>query len=106
VEGTKLRDYEGSYERFLEKNEDEAEVMAEKEAKKKELDKSQIKAKSKARFLHRRDSLQSGQYGRLTSSVLLQMSKAEKQMQKKEKAKAFTAKKSEGKVAKNSKRWN
>ena len=50
VEGTKLRDYEGSYERFLEKNEDEAEVMAEKEAKKKELEKSQIKAKSKARI--------------------------------------------------------
>ena len=36
---------------------------------------------------------------------LLQMSKAEKQMQKKEKAKNFSAKKSEGKVAKNAKRW-
>ena len=47
MEGCKLRDYEGNYERFLEKNEDEAEVMAEKEAKKKELEKSQIKAKSK-----------------------------------------------------------
>ncbi len=47
VEGCKLRDYEGNYERFLEKNEGEAEIMAEKEAKKKELEKSQIKAKSK-----------------------------------------------------------
>ena len=37
--------------------------------------------------------------------TLLQMSKAEKQMQKKEKAKTFSAKKSEGKVAKNAKRW-
>jgi hypothetical protein len=34
------------------------------------------------------------------------MSKAEKAMQKKMKAKDFTAKKSEGKVAKNAKRWN
>ena len=47
VEGCKLRDYEGNYERFLEKNEGEAEFMAEKEAKKKELEKSQIKSKSK-----------------------------------------------------------
>ena len=47
VEGCKLRDYEGNYDRFLEKNDDEAEIMAEKEAKKKELEKSQIKAKSK-----------------------------------------------------------
>ena len=49
VENCKLKDYEGNYERFLEKNEGEADVMAEKEAKKKELEKSQIKAKSKAR---------------------------------------------------------
>lgn len=47
VEKCKLRDYEGDYERFLEKNETEAEVIAEKEAKKKEIEKSQIKAKSK-----------------------------------------------------------
>lgn len=44
-----MRDYEGNYDRFLEKNEGEAEVMAEKEAKKRELEKSQIKAKSKVR---------------------------------------------------------
>lgn len=49
VEKCKLKDYEGDYELFLEKNEKEADVMAEKEAKKKELEKSQIKAKSKAR---------------------------------------------------------
>ena len=49
MENCKLKDYEGNYERFLEKNEGEADVMAEKEAKKKELEKSQIKAKSKAR---------------------------------------------------------
>lgn len=35
-----------------------------------------------------------------------QMSKAEKAMQKKDKAKQFSVKKGEGKVAKNSKRWN
>lgn len=34
------------------------------------------------------------------------MSKAEKQMQKKMKAKEFGKKKEEGKVAKNAKRWN
>lgn len=49
MEKGKLTDYEGTYERFLEKNEAEAEVMAAKEQKKKELDKSQIKAKSKVR---------------------------------------------------------
>jgi hypothetical protein len=47
VENCTLRDYEGNYDRFLEKNEGEAVVMAEKEAKKRELEKSQIKAKSK-----------------------------------------------------------
>jgi len=47
VEDCSLRDYEGNYSRFLEKNEGEAEVMAEKEAKRRELEKSQIKAKSK-----------------------------------------------------------
>ncbi len=49
MENCKLRDYEGDYDLFLEKNEGEADVMAEKEAKKKEVEKSQIKAKSKAR---------------------------------------------------------
>ncbi|CAL8469003.1 g8544 [Coccomyxa elongata] len=81
VESCSLRDYEGNYDRFLEKNEGEAEVMAEKEAKKRELEKSQIKAKSK-------------------------VSKAEKMMQKKAKAKDFNTKKSVGKEAKNAKRWN
>ncbi len=50
VESCSLHDYEGNYDRFLEKNEGEAEVMAEKESKKRELEKSQIKAKSKVRF--------------------------------------------------------
>jgi ATPase subunit of ABC transporter with duplicated ATPase domains len=49
VENAKLTDYEGTYARFLEKNEAEAGKMAVKEAKKKELEKSQIKAKSKVR---------------------------------------------------------
>ena len=47
VENAKLTDYEGTYARFLEKNEQEAAVMAAKDQKKKELDKSQIKSKSK-----------------------------------------------------------
>ena len=47
MENAKLTDYEGTYARFLEKNEQEAAVMAAKDQKKKELDKSQIKAKSK-----------------------------------------------------------
>ena len=47
VENAKLTDYEGTYARFLEKNVEEAAVMAAKDQKKRELDKSQIKAKSK-----------------------------------------------------------
>lgn len=47
VEGAKLRDYEGNYSEFLEKNEDEAQIMAAKEAKQREIEKSNIKAKSK-----------------------------------------------------------
>ena len=47
VEDGKLTDYEGTYARFLEKNESEAGKMAVKEQKRKELEKSQIKAKSK-----------------------------------------------------------
>ena len=47
VEDGMLTDYEGTYARFLEKNESEAGKMAVKEQKKKELEKSQIKAKSK-----------------------------------------------------------
>lgn len=49
VEGHKLKDYGGDYELFLEKNASEADVMAEKQAKQKELEKKQIKAKSKVR---------------------------------------------------------
>ena len=47
VEGAKLRDYEGNYEEFLEKNEGEAVVMAAKEDKMREIEKDNIKAKSK-----------------------------------------------------------
>lgn len=47
MEGAKLRDYEGNYEEFLEKNEDEAEVMAVKEEKSRQIEKDNIKAKSK-----------------------------------------------------------
>ena len=47
MEGAKLRDYEGNYSEFLEKNEDEAQIMAAKEAKQREIEKSNIKAKSK-----------------------------------------------------------
>lgn len=49
VEGCKLRDYGGDYELFLSKNASEASVMADKAAKQRELEKKQIKAKSKAR---------------------------------------------------------
>ena len=133
MENCKLKDYEGDYEFFLEKNEGEADVMAEKEAKKKELEKSQIKAKSKARAhvacsrgmvccvtqlplqQSRRATLldpHTSQVtlcgrGKLTLEVpaIAQMSKAEKAMQKKDKAKAFTAKKNAGAAVKNAKRW-
>ena len=40
VENYKLRDYEGNYEEFLEKNEDEAEKMAVKEERVKEIEKA------------------------------------------------------------------
>lgn len=52
VEGAKLRDYEGNYSEFLEKNEDEAQIMAAKEAKQREIEKSSIKAKSKMSKVH------------------------------------------------------
>ncbi|KAI3431868.1 hypothetical protein D9Q98_010619 [Chlorella vulgaris] len=80
VEDGKLVDYQGDYELFLEKNEVEAEVMAVKEEKAKEIEKSTIKAKSK-------------------------MSKSEKAKTKKEKAKTFNAP-AASKVNKNAKRWN
>ena len=47
MEGSKLRDYGGDYELFLEKNSKEARAMSDKETKQKELQKSQIKSKSK-----------------------------------------------------------
>lgn len=49
MEGCKLRDYGGDYEVFLEQNAGEAEIMAEKVEKQKEVQKKQIKAKSKVR---------------------------------------------------------
>ena len=49
VDGLKLRDYQGDYEEYLRKNEQEAEVMADKASKARELEKSQIKSKSKVR---------------------------------------------------------
>ena len=47
MEGCKLKDYGGDYEVFMEENQEEAEIMAEKEEVKKEQAKKQIKAKSK-----------------------------------------------------------
>ena len=44
VEDCVLRDYEGNYEEFLEKNEDEAEKMAVKEERVKEIEKVPILA--------------------------------------------------------------
>jgi ATPase subunit of ABC transporter with duplicated ATPase domains len=64
VEGGQFVDFQGDYDYFLSKNEDEAEKMAVKEAKAVEVEKSQVKAKSK-------------------------MTRAEKERLKKEKAKAF-----------------
>lgn len=47
MEACKLKDYGGNYELFLEKNKKEADKMAEKQGRQKELQKSQIKSKSK-----------------------------------------------------------
>jgi ATPase subunit of ABC transporter with duplicated ATPase domains len=66
VEKGKIIDYQGDYEVFLEKSKDEASRIEEIEGKAKEIEKANIKAKSK-------------------------MSKAEKALMKKEKAKAFNA---------------
>jgi ATPase subunit of ABC transporter with duplicated ATPase domains len=76
-----LVDYEGDYARFLERNVDEAAVMAAKAAADKADAQGRIKAKSK-------------------------QSKAEKMLDKKAKAKAFAAGGGEKKVGKNAKRWN
>lgn len=45
--GGKVADYEGDYETYLNRNEDAAEKQAERDEQKRELEKSQIKAKSK-----------------------------------------------------------
>lgn len=66
VNNGKLEDYDGDYDLFLEENDEEREKMEAMEAKKREVEKSTIKAKSK-------------------------MSKSEKAVSKKEKAKAFNA---------------
>lgn len=66
VNNGRLEDYDGDYDLFLEENDEEREKMESMEAKKREVEKSTIKAKSK-------------------------MSKSEKAVQKKEKAKAFNA---------------
>ena len=47
VEDSQLKDYQGDYEEYLRKNSAEAEIMAGKAAKARELQKSQIKSKSK-----------------------------------------------------------
>ncbi|CAI5998444.1 unnamed protein product [Closterium sp. NIES-64] len=80
VKDKKLQDYSGDYNYYLEKN---------LEARRKELEReSEVEAaapvvKSKSK-----------------------MSKAEKELQKKQKAQAFQNKQSQGKVAKNAKRWS
>ena len=81
VEGCRLVDYEGDYARFLDKNARERGAMAKKEAQAKAVAQDAIRAKSK-------------------------MSKAEKMLAKKAKAKEFAAGGKKGGVAKNAKRWN
>jgi ATPase subunit of ABC transporter with duplicated ATPase domains len=81
VEGCRLVDYEGDYARFLDKNARERGAMAKKEAQAKAVVQDAIRAKSK-------------------------MSKAEKMLAKKAKAKEFAAGGKKGGVAKNAKRWN
>eukprot|EP00208_Stichococcus_sp_RCC1054_P004289 CAMPEP_0206141502 /NCGR_PEP_ID=MMETSP1473-20131121/13139_1 /ASSEMBLY_ACC=CAM_ASM_001109 /TAXON_ID=1461547 /ORGANISM="Stichococcus sp, Strain RCC1054" /LENGTH=931 /DNA_ID=CAMNT_0053536099 /DNA_START=181 /DNA_END=2976 /DNA_ORIENTATION=+ len=80
VENAKLVDYEGDYVEFLDKNVDEAELMAIKEARAKAIEQSNIKSKSK-------------------------MSKAEKMRLKKQKAQAYETGKQRGKLSKNAGRW-
>ena len=81
VNNGKLEDYDGDYEIFLEENDEEREKMEVMEAKKKEVEKSTIKAKSK-------------------------MSKSEKAASKKDKAKSFNATPAaKGAKVGNPKRW-
>jgi len=78
-----LKDYKFGYEYFLEQNDSERRVMAEKEEKRKAIEQSQIKAQSKK-------------------------SKAQKKLEKKQKAKQFhnSEETSKKKLTKNLKRWN
>ncbi|CAM6099247.1 unnamed protein product [Calypogeia fissa] len=80
VKDRQLRDYAGDYNYYLEQN---------LEARKQELDReAELDAKSP------------------TVKAKSKMTKAEKVLQKKQKASAFQASKAKGKVAKNAKRWN
>ena len=47
MEDSQLKDYQGDYEEYLRKNSAEALIMSDKAAKARELQKSQIKSKSK-----------------------------------------------------------
>ena len=47
MEDSQLKDYQGDYEEYLRKNSAEAQIMSDKAAKARELQKSQIKSKSK-----------------------------------------------------------
>ena len=47
MDGHQLKDYQGDYDEYLRKNDEEAEIMADKASKARELEKSQIKSKSK-----------------------------------------------------------
>ena len=47
VEDRQLKDYQGDYDEYLRKNSAEAQIMSDKADKARELQKSQIKSKSK-----------------------------------------------------------
>jgi len=81
ISGGQFADYQGDYDEFLEKNDDEAAKMEEKVGKAKKIEQDNIKATSK-------------------------MSKAEKMKLKKEKAKQFSQGGGRKKVNKNAGRWN
>ncbi|KAL2610778.1 hypothetical protein R1flu_022470 [Riccia fluitans] len=80
VKDRKLEDYVGDYNYYLEQN---LEARQQELAREEELDAKSPTVKSKSK-----------------------MSKAEKLLQKKQKASAFAQSKSKGKVTKNAKRWN
>eukprot|EP00899_Mesostigma_viride_P003507 jgi/Mesvir1/13157/Mv06125-RA.1 len=81
IRDAKVVDYEGDYDYYLYKNETVAAKEAEREAAALEIEKENIKAKSK-------------------------MSKAEKLAIKKQKAQSYQANNAKGKQNKNAKRWN